>query len=172
MDLPGRSTCALDVIMHEGITNHSQCSRRASGSFSLLPRFPLTPLLQCQRSRCLECSIIMLSDPYPPRANRRPTRICCFRTSLRELLVVSCWEGSCPAEAWILDRRQSYFERNTYRKAFSIIEGMTRPSKGELSSKHGLVLASMSHTLKFSSIIKSSPNTSNENSFLSGSILV
>lgn len=47
-----------------------------------------------------------------------------------------------------------------------------RPSSGHESSRQGLVLASISHTLKFSSIMKSRPNTSNENSFLSGLILV
>lgn len=52
------------------------------------------------------------------------------------------------------------------------MEGITLPSSGELSSRQGFVLASMSQTLKFSSIMKSRPKTSNENSFFSGSIFV
>jgi hypothetical protein len=60
----------------------------------------------------------------------------------------------------------------SYLKAFSIIEGITRPSRGEDSYRHGFVLASIRYILKFSSIIKSNPNISNENSFLRGSIFV
>jgi hypothetical protein len=40
-----------------------------------------------------------------------------------------------------------------YLKAFSSIPGMILPRRGLDSSRHGLVLASISHTLKFSSIM-------------------
>jgi hypothetical protein len=49
---------------------------------------------------------------------------------------------------------------------------MTRPRRGQASYRQGFVLASMSQTLKLSSIRKSSPNISKENSFLVGLILV
>lgn len=46
----------------------------------------------------------------------------------------------------------------TTLNAFYNIPGISLPSKGHESYKHGLVLASISHTLKFSSIKKSRPN--------------
>jgi hypothetical protein len=46
------------------------------------------------------------------------------------------------------------------RKAFYTIPGMMRPNNGHDSSKHGLVLISMSHGWKSSSIIKSMPKIS------------
>jgi len=49
---------------------------------------------------------------------------------------------------------------------------MILPRSGQASSKQGLVLASISQTLKLSSMRKSSPNISKENSFLVGLILV
>lgn len=49
---------------------------------------------------------------------------------------------------------------------------MILPSKGHDNSRHGLVLASISQTLKLSSIKKSNPNISNDKSFLFLSIAV
>jgi hypothetical protein len=50
--------------------------------------------------------------------------------------------------------------------------GMTRPSKGQANSRQGFVLASINQTLKLSSIKKSSPKISKENSFFVGLIFV
>lgn len=60
----------------------------------------------------------------------------------------------------------------TTLNAFYNIPGINLPNNGHESSKHGLVLASISHTLKFSSIRKSNPNISKENYFLFLSICV
>jgi hypothetical protein len=49
-------------------------------------------------------------------------------------------------------------------KAFSTIAGMILAKRGQESYKQGLVLTSMSQVLKLSSIMKSSPNISKENS--------
>lgn len=48
---------------------------------------------------------------------------------------------------------------------------MSFVSNGPEHSKHGLVLVSINHTLKVSSIIKSNPKSSNEFSLLLGSNL-
>jgi len=47
-------------------------------------------------------------------------------------------------------------------KAFSTIPGMILASKGQESSRHGLVFTSISHVSNFSSIIKSRPKISKE----------
>ncbi len=60
----------------------------------------------------------------------------------------------------------------TSLKAFSSIPGINLPNNGHDSSKQGFVLASISQTLKLSSIKKSNPKTSNENYFLFFSIEV
>lgn len=49
--------------------------------------------------------------------------------------------------------------------------GMSFVSNGPEHSKHGLVLVSINHTLKVSSIIKSNPKSSKEFSLLLGSNL-
>jgi len=63
-------------------------------------------------------------------------------------------------------------QKKKYLKAFYSILGITLPNRGQANYRQGLVLASMSHTLKFSSIIKSNPKISKENSFLFGFILL
>jgi hypothetical protein len=57
-----------------------------------------------------------------------------------------------------------------YRKRFSIRCGIIFVNKEDESSRQGLVLASISQTLNESSIIKSRPNSSAQNSLFIGSI--
>jgi len=59
----------------------------------------------------------------------------------------------------------------TNLRAFSSIDGISLAKRGDDSSKQGLVFTSIRKTLKFSSIMKSSPYTSKVLILLFGSIL-